>query len=44
MYGPQITDMRYWRNNFVSCELSCYDDREIEALGVLEELSEGSVQ
>jgi|TARA_R110000782_G_scaffold67496_3_gene136352 Cd(II)/Pb(II)-responsive transcriptional regulator len=40
----QITDLQVLEKQLVSLRASCNDDREIEACGVLEGLSEGSVQ
>ena len=40
----QITDLQVLEKQLVSLRASCNDDREIEACGVLEGLSEGSIQ
>ncbi|OZB17505.1 MAG: Cd(II)/Pb(II)-responsive transcriptional regulator, partial [Marinobacter sp. 34-60-7] len=40
----QITDLQVLEKQLVSLRASCNDDREIEACGVLEGLSEGSMQ
>ena len=40
----QITDLQVLEKQLVSLRASCNDDREIEACGVLEGLSEGNMQ